>query len=55
MIGKTAIPWMSFEMDFLGIYATYESLVPQFIVLTVIVISSVMYARKNKKRLAELT
>ena len=55
VIGKTAIPWMSFEMDFLGIYATYESLVPQFVVLTVIVISSVMYARKNKKRLAELT
>ena len=35
VVNKTVIPWMGFEMDFLGIYATYESLIPQIIVLAV--------------------
>jgi len=54
VIGKTVIPWMGFEMDFLGIYATYESFIPQIIVLAVIIGISVVYTQKNKKRLAEL-
>ena len=55
VVGKTGISWMThFELDFLGIYATYESLIPQCIVLAVIIISSAVYACKNKKRLAEL-
>ena len=54
VVNKTVIPWMSFEMDFLGIYATYESLIPQLIVLAVIITMSVVYARKNKKQRAQI-
>ena len=54
VVNKTVIPWMGFEMDFLGIYATYESLIPQIIVLTVIIIISVMYAKKSKKQDAQI-
>ena len=41
-------------MDFLGIYATYESLIPQIIVLAVIIMMSVIYAQKNKKQRAQI-
>jgi len=54
VVNKTVIPWMSFEMDFLGIYATYESLIPQIIVLAVIIMMSVVYAKKNKKQRAQI-
>ena len=45
---------MGFEMDFLGIYATYESLIPQIIVLAVIITMSVVYAKKNKQQRAQI-
>ena len=45
---------MGFEMDFLGIYATYESLVPQCIVLAVIIAMSVIYTQKNKKKIKDI-
>lgn len=54
VVNKTVIPWMGFEMDFLGIYATYESLIPQVIVLAVIITMAVVYAQKNKKQLARI-
>ena len=54
VVNKTIIPWMGFEMDFLGIYATYESLIPQIIVLAVIITMSVVYAKKNKKQRAQI-
>ncbi|UTC45743.1 FTR1 family iron permease [Treponema vincentii] len=54
VVNKTVIPWMGFEMDFLGIYATYESLIPQIIVLAVIIIMSVVYAKKNKAQRAQI-
>ena len=54
VVNKTVIPWMGFEMDFLGIYATYESLIPQIIVLAVIIMMSVVYAKKNKKQRAQI-
>ncbi len=54
VVNKTVIPWMGFEMDFLGIYATYESLIPQIIVLAVIITMSVVYAKKNKKQRAQI-
>ncbi len=55
VVGKTIIPQLqNFEADFLGIYATYESLIPQIIVLIAIILCSVLYAKKNKKILAEL-
>ena len=55
VVEKTIIPWMqSFELDFLGIYATYESLIPQIIVLITIIVFSSLYVKKNKKILAEL-
>ena len=54
VVNKTVIPWMGFEMDFLGIYATYESLIPQIIVLAVIITMSVVYAKQNKKQRAQI-
>ena len=54
VVNKTVIPWMSFEMDFLGIYATYESLIPQIIVPAVIITMSVVYAKKNKQQRAQI-
>jgi len=54
VVNKTVIPWMGFEMDFLGIYATYESLIPQIIVLAVIITMSVIYAKKNKQQRAQI-
>ena len=45
---------MGFEMDFLGIYATYESLIPQIVVLVVIIVISVVYAKQNKKQRAQI-
>ena len=54
VVNKTVIPWMGFEMDFLGIYATYESLIPQIIVLAVIITMSVVYAKKNKQQRAPI-
>lgn len=54
VVNKTVIPWMGFEMDFLGIYATYESLIPQIIVLAVIITMSVVYAKKNKQQRTQI-
>lgn len=54
VVNKTVIPWMGFEMDFLGIYATYESLIPQIVVLVVIIVISVVYAKQNKKQRAPI-
>ena len=54
VVNKTVIPWMGFEMDFLGIYATYESLIPQIVVLVVIIVISVVYAKQNKKQRAHI-
>ena len=54
VVNKTVIPWMGFEMDFLGIYATYESLIPQIVVLVVIIVISVVYAKQNKKQRAQI-
>ena len=54
VVNKTVIPWMGFQMDFLGIYATYESLIPQIVVLVVIIVISVVYAKQNKKQRAQI-
>ena len=49
-ISRTPITWMgSFEVDILGIYATYESIIPQFIILLIIVALAVFYHIKSKK------
>ncbi|MGP1415321.1 MAG: FTR1 family iron permease [Treponema sp.] len=51
-IAKTPVAWMKgFEVDLLGLYATYESLIPQVIVLLLIVALAVYYQVKNKKEL----
>lgn len=54
VVNKTLIPWMGFEFDFLGIYATYESLIPQVVVLAIIISMAVIYNKKNKKQRAQL-
>ena len=54
VVNKTVIRWMGFEMGFLGIYATYESLIPQIVVLVVIIVISVVYAKQNKKQRAQI-
>lgn len=55
VINKTSIAWMKgFEWDFFGVYATYESLVPQLVVLLLTIICAVWYICKNKKAFAEL-
>lgn len=54
VVNKTIIPWMGFEFDFLGIYATYESLIPQVIVLAIIILMAVIYNKKNKEKHAQL-
>ena len=52
LISRTAIGWMgSFEIDVLGIYATYESVVPQVIVLILIIGLATFYKTKTKKEL----
>ena len=54
-IAKTTVTWMKgFEIDLLGLYATYESLVPQLVVLALIVVLAVYYQVKNKKELAKV-
>ncbi|MGP1521504.1 MAG: FTR1 family iron permease [Treponema sp.] len=51
-IAKTPVAWMKgFEVDLLGLYATYESLIPQVIVLLLIIALAVYYQVKNKKEL----
>ena len=52
LISRTAVGWMgNFEIDVLGIYATYESLIPQLIVFDLIVLLAVYYQVRNKKEL----
>ena len=52
LISRTAVGWMgNFEIDVLGIYATYESLIPQLIVFALIVLLAVYYQVRNKKEL----
>ena len=54
-IAKTQIAWMKgFEIDLLGLYATYESLIPQLVVLTLIVVLAVYYQLKNKREFAKI-
>lgn len=54
LISRTTVGWMgSFEIDLLGIYATYESIIPQFIVFALIVGLAVFYKVRNKKNLAK--
>lgn len=55
LITRHAVGWMNgFEIDLLGIYATYESIIPQFIVLVLIIGLAVFYKMKNKKGLAKI-
>ena len=54
-IAKTPVVWMKgFEIDLLGLYATYESLIPQLIVFALIVAIAIYYQIKNKKELANV-
>ena len=54
-IAKTPVTWMSgFEIDLLGLYATYESLIPQLIVFALIVVLAVYYQVRNKKELSNI-
>ena len=54
-IAKTPVVWMKgFEVDLLGLYATYESLIPQLIVFALIVAIAIYYQVKNKKELANV-
>ena len=49
-ITRTPVTWMgNFEIDLLGVYATYESIIPQFIILLIIVALAVFYNMKGKK------
>ena len=55
LIAKTTVTWMrGFEVDLLGLYATYESLIPQLIVFALIVAIAIYYQVKNKKELANV-
>jgi len=52
LLGRTTVSWMgSFEIDALGIYATYESIIPQFIVLCLIIGLATFARMKSKKAL----
>ncbi len=52
LISRTVVGWMgNFEIDALGIYATYESIVPQLIVLALVVGLSVFCRIKSRKEL----
>lgn len=54
-IAKTPVVWMKgFEIDLLGLYATYESLIPQLVVFALIVAIATYYQVKNKKELANV-
>ena len=54
-IAKTPVVWMKgFEIDLLGLYATYESLIPQLVVFALIVAIAIYYQVKNKKELANV-
>lgn len=55
LITKTAVSWMgNFNIDLLGIYATYESIIPQFIILVITVILSVLAVKKSRKLTQEI-
>ncbi|MGP1459172.1 MAG: FTR1 family iron permease [Treponema sp.] len=55
MVPKTAVSWMgNFNVDLLGIYATYESIVPQFIILLITAGLVAWSVKKNKKLTQEL-
>lgn len=55
LITKTAVSWMgNFNIDILGIYATYESIIPQFIILVITVILSVLAVKKSRKLTQEI-
>ncbi|MGP1565205.1 MAG: FTR1 family iron permease [Treponema sp.] len=55
LITKTAVSRMgNFNIDLLGIYATYESIIPQFIILVITVILSVLAVKKSRKLTQEI-
>ena len=55
LITKTAVSWMgNFNIDLLGIYATYESIIPQFIILVITVILSIVAVKKSRKLTQEI-
>ncbi len=55
MVPKTAVGWMgNFNVDLLGIYATYESIIPQFIILLITAGLAAWYIKKSKSRTEEL-
>ena len=55
LITKTAVRRMgNFNIDLLGIYATYESIIPQFIILVITVILSVLAVKKSRKLTQEI-
>ncbi len=55
VVSKTVIPAMhGFEIDLLGIYDNYESIIPQIIVLVITIVTAVIYSKKNKAALAAL-
>ena len=55
MVPKTAVGWMgNFNVDLLGIYATYESIIPQFIILLITAGLAAWYIKKSKRRTEEL-
>ena len=53
LISRTTVGWMgNFEIDALGIYATYESIVPQIIVLF-LVVGLATFARMRSKKVLQ--
>lgn len=55
LITKTAVSRMgNFNIDLLGIYATYESIIPQFIILVITVILSIVAVKKSRKLTQEI-
>ena len=54
-IAKTPVKWMNgFEIDLFGLYATYESLIPQLIVFVLIIALAVYYQVKSRKELTKM-
>jgi len=55
LISRTTVAWMGdFEIDALGIYATYESIIPQIIVLVLVVGLATFARMKSKKALEKI-
>lgn len=50
VLSKTLVPWMNgFQIDLLGIYDTYESIIPQLIMVVLVLFMFVKNNQNNKK------